>query len=82
MAMEVIDKNCVGAIEQNYAFGLSPDAGAILLVAVDGAKAQVETDARLIEQILKENGGFDVLRSASKAMKTNSGTCAAPSRRA
>ena len=67
MAMEVIDKNCVGAIEQNYAFGLSPDAGAILLVAVDGAKAQVETDARLIEQILKENGGFDVLRSASKA---------------
>src|SRR4028118_1519736 len=57
MAMEVIDQNCIGAIEQNFAFGLPKDAGAILLVAVDGAKAQVETDARLIEQILKENGG-------------------------
>jgi glycolate oxidase len=66
MAMEVIDRNCVGAIEQNYAFGLSKDAGAILLVAVDGAKEQVEKEAQLIEKILEQNGGFDVLRSASK----------------
>ena len=66
MAMEVIDRNCVGAIEQNYAFGLSKDAGAILLVAVDGAKEQVEKDAQLIEKILKEYDGFDVLRSANK----------------
>jgi glycolate oxidase len=66
MAMEVIDKNCVGAIEQNFAFGLSKDANAILIVAVDGARAQVETDSRLIEKILKENGGFDILRSKTK----------------
>ena len=66
MAMEVIDRNCVGAIEQNYAFGLSKGAGAILLVAVDGAKEQVEKEAQLIEKILKQNGGFDVLRSANK----------------
>jgi glycolate oxidase len=66
MAMEVIDKNCIGAVEQNYAFGLSPNAGAILLVAVDGAKEQVEKEAQLIEKILKDNGGFDVLRAKSK----------------
>jgi len=66
MAMEVIDRNCVGAIEQNYAFGLSPDAGAILLVAVDGAKEQVGKDSKLIEKILSENGGFDVLRAKNK----------------
>ncbi len=66
MAMEVIDKNCVGAIEQNFAFGLSKDANAILIVAVDGAKEQVEMDSRLIEKILKENGGFDILRSKTK----------------
>ncbi len=66
MAMEVIDRNCVGAIEQNYAFGLSPEAGAILLVAVDGARQQVETDSRLVERILTEHGGFDVLRAHSK----------------
>jgi glycolate oxidase len=66
MAMEVIDKHCVAAIEENFAFGLSKDAGAILLVAVDGSKEEVERNAVLIEQIMSENGGFDVLRAKSK----------------
>jgi glycolate oxidase len=38
MAMEVIDKYCIDAIEENFAFGFSPDAKAILLVAVDGSR--------------------------------------------
>ena len=66
MAMEVIDKACVGAIEQNYAFGLSPEAGAILIVAVDGFREEVERAAQMIERILRENGGFDILRSRTK----------------
>jgi glycolate oxidase len=66
MAMEVIDRNCVAAIESNFAFGLSPDAGAILLVAVDGSREQVEKEAKIIERILGENGGFDVLRAKDK----------------
>ena len=66
MAMEVIDKYCIEAIEQNYAFGLSKDANAILLVAVDGSSEEVEKNAQIIEQILSENGGFDVLRAKSK----------------
>ena len=66
MAMEVIDKNCIGAIEQNFAFGLSSDANAILIIAVDGSREEVERGAQMIERILQENGGFDVLRSKSK----------------
>ncbi len=66
MAMEVIDKHCINAIEQNYAFGLSKDAAAILLVAVDGSSEEVAKNAMRIEQILQENGGFDVLRAKSK----------------
>lgn len=66
MAMEVIDRNCIGAIEENYAFGFGADTEAVLLVAVDGAKEQVEKDSKLIEQILKTNGGFDILRSENK----------------
>lgn len=66
MAMEVIDKHCVAAIEENFAFGLSKDAGAILLVAVDGSKEEVERNAVVIERIMRENGGFDVLRARSK----------------
>ncbi len=66
MAMEVIDKHCINAIEQNYAFGLSKDAAAILLVAVDGSTDEVAKNAERIEQILQANGGFDVLRAKSK----------------
>jgi len=63
MAMEVIDKYCVAAVEENFAFGLSPDAEAILLVAVDGSRDEVERNAVMIERIIGENGGFDVLRA-------------------
>ena len=66
MAMEVIDKYCVAAIEENFAFGLSKDAGAILLVAVDGSKEEVEKNAQTIERIIGENGGFDVVRAKTK----------------
>jgi len=64
--MEVVDKNCIGAIEQNFAFGLSTDANAILIVAVDGFREEVEKNAQMIERILGANGGFDILRSRSK----------------
>jgi len=66
MAMEVIDKHCVAAIEENFAFGLSRDAGAILLVAVDGSQEEVDRSAEIIERIIQENGGFDVLRAKTK----------------
>ena len=66
MAMEVIDKFCIEAVEDNYAFGLSRDANAILLVAVDGSKDEVEKNARLVEQIIIDHGGFDVVRARSK----------------
>jgi glycolate oxidase len=64
--MEVIDKYCVEAVEQNFAFGLSKDANAILLVAVDGSKEEVEKNAQTIERIIVENGGFDVVRAKNK----------------
>jgi len=63
MAMEVIDRNSIGAIEKNFAFGFSSETEALLLVAVDGEKLQVERDSKLIEKILGDNGGFDILRS-------------------
>lgn len=66
MAMEVLDKFCVAAVEEKYAFGLSKDAEAILLVAVDGSKEEVERNAIVVEHIIKDNGGFDVIRARTK----------------
>jgi glycolate oxidase subunit GlcD len=66
MAMEVIDKFCVAAVEENFAFGLSKEAEAILLVAVDGSKDEVDRNAVMIERIIGENGGFDILRAKTR----------------
>ncbi len=66
MAMEVIDRNCIGAIEENFAFGFTSETQAVLLVAVDGEAQQVERESKLVEQILRTNGGFDILRSENK----------------
>ena len=66
MAMEVIDKFCVAAVEENYAFGLSKEAEAILLIAVDGSKSEVDRQAALIEKIIADNGGFDIIRSRTQ----------------
>ncbi len=66
MAMEVVDKYCIEAVEGSFAFGLSKEANAILLVAVDGSKEEVEKQAQIIEKIIKENGGFDVIRSRTR----------------
>lgn len=66
MAMEVLDKFCVAAVEENFAFGLSKEAAAILLVAVDGSKEEVAANAQTIERIMAQNGGFDILRAQSK----------------
>jgi len=66
MAMEGIDKYCVEAVEQNFAFGLSKDANAILLVAVDGSLDEVAKNAAVVEQVMAENGGFDVIRARNK----------------
>ncbi len=66
MAMEVIDKYAIEAVEGNFAFGLSKDAKAILLVAVDGSKEEVARNAEIIERIISENSGFDIMRSQSK----------------
>ena len=66
MAMEVIDKFCVAAVEESYAFGLSNEAEAILLVAVDGSAEEVDRNAKTVERIINDNGGFDVLRAKTK----------------
>jgi glycolate oxidase len=67
VAIEVLDRNAIRAVETEFAFGLGAEAGALLLVSVDGSKEEVERGARLVEQVVKDGGGFDVLRSETRA---------------
>jgi len=45
---------------------LDGEASPELIVAVDGSKEEVEKNAKTIERIIAENGGFDVLRAKTK----------------
>lgn len=66
VAIEVLDRHAIAAVESEFAFGLSRDAGALLLVAVDGSIDEVERTSKLVEQVVREGGGFDVIRSQTR----------------
>ena len=66
VAIEVLDGNAIRAVEAEFAFGLGDDAGALLLVAVDGAREEVARAARVVEEVVRENGGYDVIRSETR----------------
>ena len=63
VAVEVLDRNAIRAVESEFAFGFGKEAGALLLVSVDGHPDEVERDARVVEQVVRDGGGFDVIRS-------------------
>ena len=66
VAIEVLDRNAINAVEAEYAFGLDQKAGALLIVSVDGARSEVERASLAVERVLREGGGFDVLRAVTK----------------
>jgi glycolate oxidase len=66
VAIEVLDRNAIRAVESEYAFGLAADAGALLLVSVDGSVEQVEQEANIVENVLREGGGFDIVRANTR----------------
>ncbi len=66
VAIEVLDRNAIRAVESEFAFGIDPEAGALLLVSVDGEREEVERTARVVEEVVRELGGYDILRSESR----------------
>ncbi len=66
VAIEVLDRNAIRAVETEFAFGFGEDAGALLLVSVDGHAEDVERDSRVVEGVVRDGGGFDVVRSETR----------------
>ena len=61
-ALEMMDRNCVRAVEDSiYAAGYPRDAAAVLLVELDGrSPAAVAETARRVEDLLRAGGARDV----------------------
>lgn len=66
VAIEVLDRNAIEAVESEYAFGLAKGAGALMLVSVDGSTVEVERTSRVVEDVLRDGGGFDLIRAETR----------------
>ncbi|MFQ5380252.1 MAG: FAD-binding oxidoreductase [Dehalococcoidia bacterium] len=65
-AVEMLDKTTIEAAEAGLACGYPPDAGAVLLVEVDGIEERTARQARQVRAICLENGAREV-RAADTA---------------
>ncbi len=59
-ALEMMDQGIVSAIEQAFHFGFPLDAGAVLLIEVDGLEVAVDEEAAKIIRLCEETGARDV----------------------
>lgn len=66
VAIEVLDRAAINAVESEFAFGLDQDAGALLIVSVDGSVEEVERSSHVVDQVLREGGGYDVLLAVTR----------------
>jgi glycolate oxidase len=64
-ALEMMDKLAISAIEAAFHAGYPPEAGAVLLVEVDGLLEQVETQAAIVDAVCREAGALEIRLAAS-----------------
>ena len=74
-ALELMDQGILGAVEDAFHFGFPPDAGAILIIEVDGPTAGIEEQQRRIVEFCQRNNAREVLTATSDAERTNLWKC-------
>lgn len=66
-ALEMLDKLILKAVEEAFHFGFPLDAGAVLIMEVDGLDAGLDADAERIVAIAKKNNAREVRRAKTDA---------------
>ena len=64
-ALELLDQMIIGAVEQAFRFGFPLDAGAVLIMEVDGHEAGIQSEADRIEEIARKNHAREVRKANS-----------------
>lgn len=57
-AMEMIDSLTLNAVEDYLAMGLRRDAGALLIIELDGPEAGIDAARKIVEECLQNNGAI------------------------
>ncbi len=66
-ALELIDQTIVAAVEDAFHFGFPRDAGAVLIMEVDGLAAGLQGEADRIAAIARASGAVEVRTAATDA---------------
>src|SRR5438093_2904415 len=69
-ALEMLDQLILQAVEAAFHFGFPLDAGAVLIMEVDGLEAGLDTQAQRIESIARKNNAREVRRANTDAERT------------
>jgi glycolate oxidase len=56
-ALEMLDNLMIQAVEQAFGFGFPTEAGAVLIIEVDGIDAGMDREAQAISEIVQSHGG-------------------------
>lgn len=64
-ALEMMDRGIIGAVEAAFRFGFPLDAGAVLLVEVDGLEVGVDAEARNVTTICEQFGAREIRQANS-----------------
>jgi len=56
-ALEMLDNLMIRAIEQAFGFGFPTEAGAVLIIEIDGLEAGLDPHSHAIAEIVRANGG-------------------------
>jgi glycolate oxidase len=64
-ALEMMDRLAISAIEAAFHAGYPPEAGAVLLVEVDGLVEQVDSQAAVVDQVCRAAGALDIRLAAT-----------------
>ncbi len=67
--LEIMDNVTIRTVEEYKKLGLPVDAGALLLLEVDGARAQVEEEADLAILVLKRHKATDIQTASNAAQR-------------
>ncbi len=64
-AMELMDRGILHAVEEAFHFGFPPDAGAVVVIELDGFAGAVAREAEIVLQLCQKWGAREILEARS-----------------
>lgn len=65
-AMELMDRGILDAVEEAFHFGFPPDAGAVVVIELDGFPAAVAQEAEKVLELCRKWGAREILEARSE----------------